>query len=145
METVQSVLDLLFDVTREAQHGAGQFASLSMLYWTVDELNVAFYLSERKYTTQAYGHIRTVHYLLDKAEVFFQEPQLAMLWGGADKKKILSELAPGAVRVKLGKPKFDPIYDFFTERGNPTGPLVPSVSALSTAKNGMVIVVLRCG
>ncbi len=40
-----------------------------------------------------------------------------MLWGGADKKKILSELAPGAVRVKLGKPKFDPIYDFFTERG----------------------------
>ncbi len=60
VETVQSVLDLLFDVTREAQHGAGQFASLSMLYWTVDELNVAFYLSERKYTTQAYGHIRTV-------------------------------------------------------------------------------------
>lgn len=117
LDTLQSVLDLLFDATREAQHGAGQFAALSMLYWTVDELTVAFYLSERKYTTQAYSHLRTVHDLLDRAELFAQEPQLTDVWGGSDKRKILKELAPGAVRAKLGKPKFDPIYDFFTERG----------------------------
>lgn len=117
LDTVQSILDLLFDSTREAQHGTAQFASLSMLYWTVDELTVAFYLSERKYTTQAYSHIRTVMDLVDKAELFFQEPQLAALWGSADKKAILKELAPGAVRQKLGKPKYDAVYDFFTERG----------------------------
>jgi hypothetical protein len=117
LDTLQSVLDFLFDATREDQHGAAQFASLSMLYWTVDELTVAFYLAERKYTTQAYSHLRTVYDLLDKAELFFQEPQLAEVWSGADKRKILKELQPGAVRTKLGKPKFDPIYDFFTERG----------------------------
>lgn len=117
LDTLQSVLDLLFDATREDQHGPAQFASLSMLYWTVDELTVAFYLAERKYTTQAYSHLRTVADLLDKAELFFQEPQVAEVWGGSDKRKILKELQPGAVRTKLGKPKFDPVYDFFTERG----------------------------
>jgi hypothetical protein len=117
LETLQSVLDLLFDATRETQKGLGQFASLSMLYWTVDELTVAFYLSERKYTTQAYSHLRTVLDLLDKAELFAQEPQLGDVWGGSDKKKILKELAPGTVRAKLGKPKFDAVYGFFTERG----------------------------
>jgi len=116
LDALQSVMDLLFDATREHQHGAGQFA-LSMLYWTVDELNVAFYLAERMYTTQTYSHLRTVHDLLDRAELFFQFPAMADVWGGADKKKILKELSPSAVRVKLGKPKFDALYDFFTERG----------------------------
>lgn len=58
-----------------------------------------------------------MHDLLDKAEVFFRFPEMADVWGGADKKKILKELSPSAVRVKLGKPKFDALYDFFTERG----------------------------
>jgi hypothetical protein len=117
LDALQSVLDLLFDATREHQHGAGQFASLSMLYWTIDELTVAFYLAERMYTTQTYSHLRTVHDLLDKAELFFQFPDMADVWGGADKKKILKELSPSAARLKLGKPKFDALYDFFTERG----------------------------
>ena len=117
LDALQSVMDLLFDATREDQYGAGQFASLSMLYWAVDELNVAFYLAERMYTTQTYSHLRTVHDLLDRAELFFQFPAMADVWGGADKKKILKELSPSAVRVKLSKPKFDALYDFFTERG----------------------------
>jgi len=117
LDALQSVLDLLFDATRESQHGAGQFGSLSMLYWTVDELNVAFYLAERMYATQTYSHLRTVHDLLDRAELFFKFPEMADVWGGADKKKILKELSPSAVRVKLGKPKFDSLYDFYTERG----------------------------
>ena len=117
LDTLQSVLDFLFDATRETQHGAGQFASLNMLYWSVDELTVAFYLAERKYTTQAHSHLRTVLDLLDRAELFSREPGLAEVWGGADKRKILKELQPGSVRAKLGKPRFDPVYDFFTERG----------------------------
>ena len=117
LDALQSVMDLLFDATREHQHGAGQFASLSMLYWTVDELNVAFYLAEQMYATHTFSHLRTVHDLLDRAEVFFQFPAMADVWGGAEKKKILKELSPSAVRVKLGKPKFDALYDFFTERG----------------------------
>jgi len=40
-------------------------------------LTAAFYLAERRYTTQAYNHLRTVHDLLDKAELFFEQPQWA--------------------------------------------------------------------
>ena len=48
---------------------------------------------------------------------FAQQPQWAEVWGGNDKKKILKELSPGAVREKLGKPRFSVNYDFLTEKG----------------------------
>lgn len=117
LEAHQSILDLLWDATQQSQNGAAQFATLGLLYWTVDELTAAFYLAERRYTTQAYNHLRTVHDLLDKAQLFFHHPQWAEVWGSDDKQKIIRELSPGAIRKKLGKPKFDPVYGFFTELG----------------------------
>jgi hypothetical protein len=117
LEAQQSVLDLLWDVTRHSQEGAAQFATLSLLYWAFDELTVAFYLAERRYTTQAYAHLRTVHDLLNKAELFFHQPQWAEVWGSNDKKQIIRELSPKGVRKKLGKPGFDPVYGFFSELG----------------------------
>jgi len=117
LEAHQSILDLLWDATRQSQAGAAQFAILGLLYWTVDELTAAFYLAERRYTTQAYNHLRTVHDLLDKVQLFFRHPQWADVWGGDDKQQIIKELSPRAIRKKLGKPKFDPVYGFFTELG----------------------------
>lgn len=117
LDVQQSVLDLLWDATRRSQHGAAQFATLGLLYWTVDELTAAFYLAERRYTTQAYGHLRTVHDLLEKAELFFHQPPWADVWASGDKKKILAELSPRAIRKKLGRPKFDPVYGLFSELG----------------------------
>src|ERR1700716_160691 len=67
LEAHQSVLDFLWDATRHPQEGVAQFATLGLLYWAFDELTVAFYLAERRYTTQAYAHLRTVQDLLDKA------------------------------------------------------------------------------
>lgn len=117
LEAHQSILDLLWDARQQSQHGAAQFATLGLLYWTVDELTAAFYLAERRYTTQAYNHLRTVHDLLDKAQLFFHHPQWAEVWGGGDKQQIIKELSPRAIRKKLGKPKFDPVYGLFTELG----------------------------
>ena len=117
LDAQQSVLDLLWDATQQSQQGVAQFATLGLLYWTVDELTAAFYLAERRYTTQAYGHLRTVHDLLEKAELFFHQPAWADVWASGDKKKILVELSPGAIRKKLGRPKFDPVYGFFSELG----------------------------
>jgi hypothetical protein len=117
LDAQQSVLDLLWDATRQSQHGAAQFATLGLLYWAFDELTTAFYLAERRYTTQAYAHLRTVHDLLEKAELFFYQPAWAEVWATGDKKKILVELSPGAIRRKLGRPKLDPVYGFFTELG----------------------------
>lgn len=146
LDALQSVMDLLFDATRENQHGAGQFASLSMLYWTIDELNVAFYLAERMYTTQTYSHLRTVHDLLDRAELFFQFPAMADVWGGADKKKILKELSPSTVRVKLGKPKFDALYGFYTERGmHGTFEAVQKRTRQTGKRPGVTSVAMRMG
>jgi len=117
LEAHQSILDLLWDATQQPQAGVAQFATLGLLYWTVDELTAAFYLAERRYTTQAYNHLRTVHDLLDKAQLFFQQPQWAEVWGSGDNQKIRNELSPAAIRKKLGKPRFDPVYGFFTELG----------------------------
>lgn len=117
LDAQQSVIDLLWDSTQQPQHGVAQFATLGLFYWTVDELTVAFYLAERRYTTQAYGHLRTVHDLLEKAELFFYHPACADVWASGDKKKILKELSPGAIRRKLGRPEFDPVYGLFTELG----------------------------
>lgn len=36
LEAQQSTLDLLWDATRQSQHGAAQFATLGLFYWTVD-------------------------------------------------------------------------------------------------------------
>jgi hypothetical protein len=117
IEAHQSILDLLWDAAQQPQDGVAQFATLGLLYWTVDELTAAFYLAERRYTTQAYNHLRTVHDLLDKVQLFFHHPQWAEVWGSGDKPKIINELSPAAIRKKLGKPKFDPVYGFFTELG----------------------------
>jgi hypothetical protein len=117
LQAHQSILDLLWDAAQQPQSGVAQFATLGLLYWTVDELTAAFYLAERRYTTQAYNHLRTVHDLLDKAQLFFHHPKWAEVWGGEDKQTIIKELSPRAIRKKLGKPKVDPIYGFFTELG----------------------------
>jgi hypothetical protein len=117
LEAHQSILDLLWDAAQHSQDGVAQFATLGLLYWSVDELTAAFYIAERRYTTQAYNHLRTVHDLLDKVQLFFHHPQWAEVWGSDDKQKIRHELSPAAVRKKLGKPKFDPVYGFFTQLG----------------------------
>jgi hypothetical protein len=117
LEVLQSVLDLLYDVTRTHQSGAAQFATLNFLYWSRDELTVAFYLAERKHTTQAYSHLRTAYELLEQAELFFRQPTWAEVWGSDDIPRIIAELSPGAVRKKLGKPKIDPFYSFLTRMG----------------------------
>lgn len=117
LDAQQSALDLLWDATQQSQQGVAQLATLGLLYWTIDELTAAFYLAERRYTTQAYAHLRTVHDLLEKAELFFFQPTWADVWASGDKKQILVELSPGAIRKKLGRPKFDPVYGFFTELG----------------------------
>jgi len=146
LDTHQSVLDLLWDATRHSQEGVAQFATLGLLYWAFDELTVAYYLAERRYTTQAYAHLRTVNDLLDKAELFFQRPQWAALWGSDDKEKILKELSPGAVRKKLGKPKFDPVYGFFSELGtHGTYGAIRKRVTQTSKKGGKTQVAMRIG
>lgn len=114
---LQHLLDVLHDATTASHRGAAQFSAISLLFWVVDELLVAFHLAQRKYATQAYSHIRTVYDNLEKVELFYKHPEWADVWASEDEKAKLRELKPSAVRMKLGKPRFDPLYSFFSEVG----------------------------
>jgi hypothetical protein len=116
-KVLQHLLDVLFDATRQTAHGIVWFASISLHYWCVDELLVAFHLASRGYSSQAYSHIRTTYETLDKIKLFTEQPQWAQVWASGDQKKIWNELRPKAIRKKLGKPHEDPIYSYFSKLG----------------------------
>lgn len=114
---LQSVLDFMFDVSKKTLKGESEFAQFSLTYLCVNEFMCAFHLLEHHYATQAYTHIRTVYEILDKIELFYKQPKWAELWASDDEKRKIAELSPSAVRKKLGKPKYDSIYAFFSSLG----------------------------
>lgn len=117
IEIIQRILDAMFDMTRHSHKGIATFASIGLCYWAVDELLVAVHLAERAYTNQAYSHVRTVSEILDKIELFLEQPRWAELWATGDDKEVWNELKPSAVRKKLGRPKYDELYSLFSELG----------------------------
>ncbi|GAW90965.1 hypothetical protein SCD_n00958 [Calderihabitans maritimus] len=114
---LQRVLDLLFDLTRAERHEPVDVSILGLLFGCIDEILAATHLARHNYYTQANAHIRTVLEVLDKVELFHNCPEWIEVWAGDDVKKILKELSPSAVREKLGREKFDPIYDFLSDHG----------------------------
>jgi hypothetical protein len=117
VEIIQQILDMLFDMTRHTHRGIAMFANIGLCYWAVDELLVALHLSQRAYTNQAYTHLRTVWEVLDKIELFLEQPEWADLWAKGSDKDVWNELKPSEVRKKLKHAKYDPLYSFFSELG----------------------------
>jgi hypothetical protein len=114
---LQHLLDVLYDATSASHRGVARFSAISLMYWVVDELQVAFHLAQRKYASQAYAHVRIVYEHLDKVALFHKYPKWADVWASGNSKANMNELKPSAVRQKLGLPKFDPVYSFFSEMG----------------------------
>jgi hypothetical protein len=114
---IQKILDVMFDATRHTHQGT-YFTLVVLHYWCVDELLTAYHLSRHHFSTQAYAHIRMAYEHLDFIRLFREQPQWVAVWSGSDTKKIVHELSPGAVREKLGKNKFDPLYSSFTQLGD---------------------------
>ncbi len=115
---IQNTLDVLFDATRHTHQGVASFAKIGLCYWTIDELMVAIHSAQRAFANQSYAHIRTAFEILDLIELFDVQPDWANLWASGDDKKVWSELRPKSVRKKLGGPKVDPMYSFFSELGS---------------------------
>jgi hypothetical protein len=114
---LQSILDVLFDATRESSQGIPTLPLLALHYWCIDELLSAYHLSRHHFSTQAYAHIRLTYEHLDLITLFRQQPQWVEVWAGGDTKRIIRELSPKGIREKLGKKAYDPIYSAFTEMG----------------------------
>ncbi len=115
---LQWILDIMFDATRHIHRGPASFAKIGLFYWAIDELLVATHLAQRAFTNQSYAHIRTVFEILDLIELFNVQPRWAELWVGGNEKDVWNQLKPSAVRKKLGEPKVDPVYSFFSELGS---------------------------
>jgi hypothetical protein len=120
-ELLQILLDVLFDATRKTQKGTADFAKTSLSYWAVDEVLMALHLACRGFSNQAYAHIRTALEMRDKIELFHQTPEWADVWCSDDKRRIRKELSASAVRLKLGRDKYDPAYSHFSEVGTHAG------------------------
>jgi hypothetical protein len=113
---LQNIVDVLFDVSKKGLNFA-RVAMVGLSYWAVDELLAANHLAQHAFVNQAYNHIRTVWEILDKLNLFHQQPEWAELWAKGSDREVLRELNPSAVRQKLGKKKHDPWYSLFSEIG----------------------------
>ncbi len=115
---LQLALDFLFDARSSPTKGKVFFAKYGIATWAVDELLVAFDLAQRAFVNQAYSHIRTVHEVFDKLELFHRDAAWAEFWvdKGAEYPH-WKELAPAEVRKKLGRVGHDPLYNFFSSMG----------------------------
>jgi hypothetical protein len=109
-------LDLLFD-SRVAIHSGRGVIMLGLAYSAVEEIMVASHLAERAFVSPAYSHIRAVHEIIDKLNLFHKQPQWMDVWASGDQKQIRREPRPSKVREKLGNPPVDPIYAQFSAFG----------------------------
>ena len=116
-DALQRILDFLFDASCRIHQGFDIFAIVGLFYWAVDELVAGMHLAQRAFANQCYTHIRTVDEILDKIQLFHQQPQWTALWVTGTEDEVWKELRPGAVRKKLGQPKHDPMYAFFSSLG----------------------------
>jgi len=115
---LQLALDFLFDARSSPTKGKVYFAKYGLAMWAIDELLVSFDLAQRAFVNQAYSHVRTVHEVLDKIELFHTNPTWAEFW--VDKSGEYphwKELTPAQVRKKLGRARHDPLYNFFSSMG----------------------------
>lgn len=117
LQGIQVMLDLLLDVREHKGDDFPALPNLVLLYGCVDELLAALHLARHHYYVQANSHLRTVLETLDKVKLFRLNPEWVDVWTGDDTKKMLYELSPSAVRKKLGKDRFDPLYGFLSEHG----------------------------
>jgi hypothetical protein len=123
-KSLQALLDLMFDITRQAQSGAKSFAQIGLFYWLIDELLAAQSLARRNYATLSYSHLRCCMEILDKIELFGEQPELAEVWMSGDEHQIWKQLAPARVREKLARKPFDPkrksydpMYEYLCQQG----------------------------
>lgn len=119
-KNLQIIMDFYQDITDNTLNGPAMFCKLTLIGVCIDELLVAFHLSQRSYAGQSFSHIRTIQECIDLVELFNKEPKWADLWT-SDKpsKEIWKDLKPSKVREKLGKDEvFGKIYSLLSGSGS---------------------------
>lgn len=121
VEHLQVIMDFYQDILESGtMRGVATFSRISLLAVSIDELLVAFHLSQRNFGGQAFSHIRTIYEAVDLIDLFNREPQWAELWTSEKPwQKVWDELSPSKVRLKLGKENiFKEIYSLMSGLGS---------------------------
>ena len=122
---IQTLLDIMHDVTRTTHTGGVSLARIGLFYWLMDELIAAQSLARRNHSTLAYTHLRCTMEILDKVELFGEKPDLAELWMSGNEQAIWRKLSPARVREQLTrgtfdptKKSYDPLYEYLSQQGS---------------------------
>ena len=116
-ETHQAIADFLFDLTSDKSGFKCSVVVVTLLYGCIDELVSSHFLGRHFYFIQANAHLRTVLETLDRVELFLSKPEWIGVWANGDWRTIQEELGPSAVRKKLGRDRFDPLYGYLSNNG----------------------------
>jgi hypothetical protein len=146
-KALQRFLDFMHDISAQAHNGPASFARINLLYWAIDELTAANFLSKRGYTTLTYAHLRCVVEILDKVELFGKRPEMVEIWvDGGPEHEIYQKLSPPKVRRLLGRDNKDPIYSHFSHQGaHPTYTAAQMRMTRSAQTNGVLNVGIGVG
>lgn len=117
---IQIIMDLYQDIMENTFSGRAVLCKLNLLGICIDELLVAFHLSQRSYVGQSFAHLRTIQECNDLIELFNKEPSWADFWtSDIPSKEKWKKLKPSEVRKKLGKGQyFKKVYSFLSDSGS---------------------------
>jgi len=117
---LQILMDYMQDIVDNTLSGSAIVSQLGLFGVCVDELLVAFHLSNRGYVQQAFAHIRTIDESVDLINLFKIDQAAADFWlNEEDWSKVWKELKPGKVKEKLGSDKiYSELYHFFSSKGS---------------------------
>lgn len=120
LEYMQDILDMLYDISQNIQKNRENLLILGMFYGLIDEFLTSLHLARHHFYTQANAHLRTILETIDKLKLFQEQPEMLSLWINGSPKEKINKLSPKEVRIKLGKNKYDELYDFLCDYGTHT-------------------------
>lgn len=108
VDLAERVLDLIWD--HPHRRVPENHVLRALLVSCGDEIAAALYLARHRYFIQARGHLRTVHEIAEKVELFIQDPKWIKAWASDDYRQ-RRKVAPAEVRDLLGRGRHDPLYE----------------------------------
>ena len=97
--------------------GEGHFAIRQVTARAINDLVVAVHLALHGYLNQSYNSLRMAIECMELRDLLSTDASAASEWVNSDKPH--RDFAPGAVRNRLKRPRYNELYGLFSERSHP--------------------------
>ena len=114
---LQSAANIIHDISDQRRNGVQDAALIATFTGAMDDLLAATHLLRHGYSNQASSLLRATHESIELAELFRIDESEAELWATGSAHERWKKQRPAAVRKKLRKDKFDPLYAILSESG----------------------------